>query len=254
MVAKGASVERAPAAHQAAEEDSMSFRPTFFSFLAALAVTVGLSAPAISGEAKIVAFSSDDGIALSGLWYGGGDKVVILSHQYDLDQSAWADVANTLAGQGYGVLTYNFRGYKPSEGTQDIGAIGHDLDAAIAFARAGGATDLVLVGASMGGIVTVPAAVKAEPLGYITLSAPLGFAGLAADDASLMASKAAKLFINTEADSYNADTRHMFEVAAEPKTLEIYPGARHAMSMFAGTQGAEVKARIVKFVDDVMPL
>ena len=232
----------------------MSFRPAVFSVLAALAVTVALDASALAGEAKVVAFTSDDGVTLSGLWYGDGDNVVILSHQYDLDQSAWADVANTLAGQGYGVLTYNFRGYKPSEGTQDIGAIGHDLDAAIAFAKAGGAANLVLVGASMGGIVTVPAAVKAQPLGYVTLSAPLGFAGLAADDGSLMASNAAKLFINTEADSYNADTRHMFEVAAEPKTLEIYPGARHAMSMFAGTQGAEVKARIVKFVDDVMPL
>ena len=232
----------------------MSFRPTVFSLLATLAVTVALNAPALAAEAKIVAFTSDDGVALSGLWYGDGDNVVILSHQYDLDQSAWADVANTLAGQGYGVLTYNFRGYKPSEGTQDIGAIGHDLDAAIAFAKAGGATNLVLVGASMGGIVTVPAAVAAQPLGYVTLSARLGFAGLAADDASLTASTAAKLFINSEADNYIADTRHMFEVAAEPKTLEIYPGARHAMSMFAGTGGADVQARIVKFIDDVMPL
>ncbi|HTM78168.1 MAG TPA: alpha/beta fold hydrolase [Devosia sp.] len=232
----------------------MSFRPAVFSFVAALAVSLALGTPVLAAEAKVVAFTSDDGVALSGLWYGAGEDVVILSHQYDLDQSAWADVANSLADQGYGVLTYNFRGYKPSEGNQDIGAIGHDLDAAIAFARAGGARNLVLVGASMGGIVTVPAAVKAEPLGYITLSAPLGFAGLAADDASLIGSKAAKLFINTENDSYIADTKHMFAVASEPKTLEIYPGGEHAMSMFPAAHGAEAKARIVSFIKDVMPL
>jgi alpha/beta superfamily hydrolase len=232
----------------------MDFRPALFSALTTVATTMILSAPALAAEAKVVAFTSDDGVALSGLWYGEGDHVVILSHQYDLDQSAWADVANNLADQGYGVLTYNFRGYKPSEGTQDIGAIGHDLDAAIAFAKAGGAANLVLVGASMGGIVTVPAAVAARPLGYVTLSTPLGFAGLAADDASLLASPAAKLFINTENDTYIADTQHMFEVAAEPKALEIYPGGEHAMSMFPAAHGAEVKARIVKFIDDVMPL
>ena len=94
----------------------MGFRPAIYSLLASLAVTVALSAPALAAEARIVAFTSDDGIALSGLWYGEGGNVVILSHQYDLDQSAWADVANSLADQGYGVLTYNFRGYKPSEG------------------------------------------------------------------------------------------------------------------------------------------
>ena len=254
MVAKGALLDCPLAGKGAAEEDSMGFRTAIFSLLTTLAVAVALSAPTLAAEAKIVTFTSDDGIALSGLWYGDGDNVVILSHQYDLDQSAWAEVANSLADQGYGVLTYNFRGYKPSEGAQDIGAIGHDLDAAIALAKAEGAANLVLVGASMGGIVTVPAAIAAQPLGYVTLSAPLGFAGLAADDVSLSTSTAAKLFINTEADTYIADTRHMFEVASEPKTLEIYPGGEHAMSMFPAAHGADAKARIVTFINDVMPL
>lgn len=225
--------------------------------LRALAVAASLallSLPSAAAEVRIVNFTSDDGVSLSGLWYGDGDKVVILSHQYDLDQQAWAKVADTLAEQGYGVLTYNFRGYPPSGGTQEIGEIGHDLTAAIAFATAQGATQLILAGASMGGIATVPAAVAAKPLGYITLSAPLGFAGLAADDASLVASTAAKLFINSEGDQYLQDTQHMFEVASEPKTLEVYPGKAHAMSMFVRAEGEAVQARIVAFVDDVMPL
>ena len=222
-----------------------------------LAAAIGvalLTLPAGAAEARIVSFNSDDGVALSGLWYGEGDEVVILSHQYDLDQSAWAKVADTLAGQGYGVLTYNFRGYPPSGGKHDIGEIGHDLAGAIAFAQAQGATQLILAGASRGGIVTVPAAVTAKPVGYITLSAPLGFAGLAADDASLLTSPAAKLFINSEGDQYLPDTQHMFDVASEPKTLEVYPGSAHAMSMFARKEGPAVQARIVTFINDVMPL
>ncbi len=219
--------------------------------LAALAL-----APVVIAQtpAETVSFTSDDGIALSGLWYGKGDEVVILSHQYDLDQSAWADLAGKLADAGYGVLTYNFRGYPPSAGARDIGAIGHDLEAAIALARAQGANKIVLVGASMGGIATVPAAVTAAPDAYVILSAPLGFAGLIADDASLAASPAAKLFINTDADTYIADTRHMIEVAAEPKDSEIYAGGEHGLSMFAGPHGAEVGDRIIAFIKQAMPV
>ena len=203
--------------------------------------------------AQPVSFTSDDGIALSGLWYGEGQNVVILSHQYDLDQAAWADIASTLATDGYGVLTYNFRGYPPSQGKQDIGAIGHDLDAAIAFAKSRGATHIVLGGASMGGIATVPAAIKATPDAYVILSAPLGFAGLVADDASLSASTAKKLFINTQSDNYAADTRHMFEAAAEPKSLEFYPGGQHGLSMLKGNHGADIKARIIAFIEEAVP-
>lgn len=46
----------------------------------------------------------------------------------------------------------------------------------------------------------------------------------------------------------------MFGVAAEPKTPEIYPGGEHVMSMFPAAHGAEAKARIVKFINDEMPL
>lgn len=227
------------------------FRTQRLLALSALLLAAMALAPVAAAEP--ISFISDDGIALSGLWYGKGDAVVILSHQYDLDQAAWAELAGRLADEGYGVLTYNFRGYPPSAGARDIGAIGHDLDAAIAVARAHGATKLALVGASMGGIATVPAAVAAKPEAYVILSAPLGFAGLTADDAPLRASPAAKLFINTEADAYIADTRHMIEIAAQPKDSEFYAGSQHGMSMLAGPHGAEVSDRIVDFIKQAMP-
>jgi alpha/beta superfamily hydrolase len=221
----------------------------------AVLLAVGLlTANAAEAAPKTVQFESADGVALSGLWYGEGDHVVVFSHQNNIDQEGWADLAEKLAGVGYAVLTYNFRGYPPSGGAQAIGEIGKDLDAAIGFARQQGATHLVLVGASMGGIVTVPAAVAAHPDAYITMSAPLGFAGLEASDAALAGSPAAKLFINSEHDKGIADTWHMAETASVPKTLAIYPSGLHGVSMFETEAGPSIEQSIVDFIVTNAPL
>jgi alpha/beta superfamily hydrolase len=211
-----------------------------------------LAAPDAKGET--VTFESDDGIGLSGVWYGTGDKVVIFSHQYNHDQDSWKPLVDRFVEQGYAVLTYNFRGYPPSAGTVDIANIGHDLTAAVAFAKGHGASHFALVSASMGGIATVPAAVEVKPDAYVLVSAPAAFGGLEATDAALIASDAAKLFINSENDPAVGDTRHMAEVAKEPKALEIYPSAMHGTDLFKTAKGDEILARIVGFVDENLPL
>ena len=223
-----------------------------------MALTLSLLAlPAIANDlpaGEIVTFAADDGTALSGVWRGTSDHVVVLSHQYDKDQSGWAPLVGLLDEAGYSTLTYNFRGYPPSQGQRVISELQHDLDAAIAYAREHGATHIVLVGASMGGIATVPAAVSAQPDAYVTISAPVGFGGLDATDEALMASKAPKLFVNSEFDSYILDTRHMAEVAAEPKTLSIYPSGAHGMKIFAPHSSPKLLEEIVAFVKTNSPL
>ncbi|MDB5542761.1 MAG: hypothetical protein JWQ89_4488 [Devosia sp.] len=201
-----------------------------------------------------VSFNSNDGVVLSGIWYGEGNHVVVMSHQYNHDQQSWKPLVAKLVGQGYAVLTYNFRGYPPSEGTREIGLIGGDLSAAVRFARGKGAGEIVLIGASMGGIATVPVAVAEHVTAYVTISAPLGFAGLEASDGALKGTSAPKLFINSELDDYIEDTRHMAEVAREPKTLAIYPTGFHGTDLFATESGPQLQQQIVEFVEASMPL
>jgi len=203
---------------------------------------------------RIVNFTADDGTELSGVWRGTSDHVVVLSHQYDIDQTGWAPLVDLLDQAGYATLTYNFRGYPPSGGEPVISELQRDLDAAVAYAREQGANHIVLVGASMGGIATVPAAVKAQPDAYVTISAPLSFAGLEASDEALQASSAAKLFVNSEGDAAAPDTRHMAEVAAEPKTLSLYPSSLHGVRIFSTKDGPKLLDEIVAFIEANMPL
>jgi pimeloyl-ACP methyl ester carboxylesterase len=75
----------------------------------------------------VVSFRTGDGITLRGHVFGSGDRWVILSHMFPDDQTAWYPFAAELAGRGYHVLTYDFRGYGESEGTKQIERIDRDL-------------------------------------------------------------------------------------------------------------------------------
>lgn len=228
--------------------------------LALAATLLPMTLPAISAETaaeiegKVVSFTSSDDIVLSGIWYGEGTRVVVMSHQYNHDQLSWKPLVARLVAEGYAVLTYNFRGYPPSAGTREIGLIGRDLSAAVHFARDQGAMDVVLIGASMGGIATVPAAILDHAAAYVTISAPLGFAGLLASDAALKGAAIPKLFINGERDDYIKDTRHMAEVAREPKTLAIYPTGFHGTDLLLTKDGPQIQQQIVDFVKASSPL
>ena len=224
-----------------------------FAVLALLALSLpALAQVPVPGE--IVTFAAEDGTELSGVWRGTSDRVVILSHQTDIRQEGWDPLVAALDAAGYATFTYNFRGQPPSGGVRDIKLLDNDLRGAIAYAQARGAAHLTLVGASMGGIATVVVAAQTDVDAYVIIAAPRAFGGLAASDEALQASTAAKLFINSERDHYNRDTRHMAEAAAEPKTLSLYPGSFHGLLLLKMKDIAgPLTAEIVAFIETNMP-
>src|SRR5512136_565205 len=74
--------------------------------------------PAAQAGPRVVTFTSDDGVTLSGTLFGSGTSAVIFSHMFPTDQTSWTPIAKDLAGRGYLVLTYDFRGYGASQGAK----------------------------------------------------------------------------------------------------------------------------------------
>ena len=66
-------------------------------------------------ESTPVTFDSTDGVQLAGRLFGPEHPRtgVVLAHMLPADQSSWFEFADVLAGNGYGVLTFDFRGYCP---------------------------------------------------------------------------------------------------------------------------------------------
>ena len=105
---------------------------------------------------------------------------VVLAHGFSTDtgQDDWNAFAEYLAGLGYGVLTFDFRGFCDrdgcSEGSLQLGENWRDVAAAVEYLRSRGSERIFIVGASMGGIAAFRAADEAELdlAGIVSLATP----------------------------------------------------------------------------------
>ncbi|MGA9161202.1 MAG: alpha/beta fold hydrolase [Actinomycetota bacterium] len=219
------------------------------------------AAPDLSGS-RAVTFESRDGVMLEGRLFGDGSTAVVLSHMRPADQRSWYAFANRLADGGYLVLTYDFRGYCPggdggcSQGDQQISAIWQDVLGAMDFVRSQGATDVALVGASMGGTASLVAAGQegSDVAAVVTLSAPVSIQGLNADAALLQRVPANKLFVAGVGDPEAASAAEdLYETGPPPKRVEILPADDHGTDLLTGSQGEAVQRLIETYLTQFAP-
>jgi pimeloyl-ACP methyl ester carboxylesterase len=201
-----------------------------------------------------VSFTTADGVTLAGTLYGNGRQAVILSNEGDNASAPWRPVAQELATQGYLVLSY---AYRPSDAAFD-GLAAHaltDLRAAIAFMRNHTITRLILIGASLGALVSLKAATTLPCDGLVAISAPTGYQDVQLRDADLLRLVMPKLFV-TSADNqpFAADTLHLFAAAPQPKVKLVYPGAAHGSSLFVGPRGDDLLSALLRFVQRAAPI
>lgn len=231
--------------------------------LAFVAAACGSDGPkADLSNSRPVAFESTDGVALEGRLFGDGSTAVVLSHMLPADQRSWFAFADRLAGEGYMVLTYDFRGYCPggqggcSHGERDISAIWQDVLGAEGFVRSQGATKVALVGASMGGTASLVAAGQEgnEVAAVVTLSAPESIEGLTVDAQLLQQEQTNKLFIAGLGDAEAAaSAEHLYEIAPPPKRVEIPPVDDHGTDLLTGARGEEIQRLIENYLAQFAP-
>lgn len=105
-----------------------------------------------------------NGVTLNAATVGSGRRGVVLLHQTDNGLCGWLPYAFRLAGEGFAVLAFDRRctfGSSCVEGAAEYNAIG-DVAAAVDTLRERGATEVALVGASLGGAVAIGACAAVE--------------------------------------------------------------------------------------------
>jgi len=216
-------------------------------------------APSASGdqtqdkpESQTITFSTPDGATIEGMLYGSGDTVVIFSVMGDCKRG-WEDMADIVAQNGMTALTYQWRGCRDSGSVDEveIQKFVDDLRGAIDFMRAQGAKKIILAGASLGGCASAKLTVESQADGLIVIASPPSISqwGFEIESPDLN-TDIPKLFITAENDdTVPADaTRELFDLAAEPKEWQIYPGTAHGTDLFEGESGAELQQRILDFI------
>ena len=199
-------------------------------------------------------FTATDGTRLGGRWFGSGSTVVVLANMGDNDPGLWESFAPTLAQRGYGVLTFMFRlppkamNIKP----EWIAATVADLRGAIAYARGRGATRIVLIGASLGGMATAKVAGSAGIAAVVIIASPpdlpdYHFTVEAPEIATLTMPK---LFVSSVDDRVvpMERTRSLFDQAPQPKEWQTYPGPAHGVQILATDQADALRQRLLDFV------
>ncbi|HUG34749.1 MAG TPA: alpha/beta fold hydrolase [Anaerolineales bacterium] len=199
-----------------------------------------------------ITFTTPDGATIEGTLYGSGDTAVIFSVMGDCTRG-WEDMADLVAHNGMIALTYSWRGCKDSGSgdADELQKFVDDLRGAIDFMRGQGATKLILAGASLGGCASAKLMVESQADGLIVMASPpeipeFRFAIEAAD----MNADIPKLFITAENDNIvpAAISRQLFDLAAEPKVWQTYPGAAHGTDLFDTEYGEDVQQRILQFI------
>jgi alpha-beta hydrolase superfamily lysophospholipase len=183
--------------------------------------------------------------------YGSGETAVIFSPMGDC-VGDWARLAGAAAAKGMLALTIQWRACGPNGADATLlRAFVDDLRAAIGYVREQGAERVVLVGASLGGVASAKLLAEAQAAGLVVMAAPadvpsLGVTVTAAD----VNSGVPKLFITAEADAVvdAAQSRALFDLAAEPKEWKTYPGTAHGTGLFASEAGGEAEKYILNFI------
>jgi pimeloyl-ACP methyl ester carboxylesterase len=235
-----------------------SDRPTYASAVSLVVGAVVISACGTASErdathsssrsGTAVAFEATDGVRLTGRLFGEGSVGVVLAHmgRGGDTQADFYPLAHELAERGYLALTYNRRGVcgpcarTCSEGPDDYAGSWRDVVGASELVRSRGATTLVVIGASVGAMASIHAAVthRIRPAALVEIGGVNHASGYDFSRADLRELEGAKLFVSAAGDGYGgADAaREWHGWANAPKQLEILSGARHGTDMLRSGQ------------------
>jgi len=211
----------------------------------------------------VVQFSAGDGAPLVGAVAGRGKIGIVLTNTSDGEICDWVasenKLINSLVGQGYRVLLFDYRGTgrSPKVVGKRSGAWGSDAIGAAAELRRLGSSRIVLVGASTGGIVVLAIAHTVNAFAVVGLSASgdPGATSTSADKGGLDGKAAVKalrvplLFIAAKQDAYGfAPTEQLYRAAqTADKQLLVVPGQAHGF-FDLDPSGPKVDARILDFI------
>ena len=200
-------------------------------------------------------FTTEDGVTLNGQTTGGGKTAIVFSNGQTVPKFFWLPVAQRLASQGYLCLLYDYRGIPPSQGRDDLSRRDSDLRAAVAAARARGATAVVLVGASFGGTLALALTAQIQPKAVVILSAPQSADAFGVSETDLKALTIPKLFLASQDDTqYVGAVQRMYDQSPEPKQIHIFPGKNHGDSILtAADTGSEAMALVDAFLHTYAP-
>jgi pimeloyl-ACP methyl ester carboxylesterase len=196
-----------------------------------------------------------DGVRLYMVEAGSSKTTLVLAHGGRSDLCDTLPFATRLLAAGYRIIAFDFRGSGRSAApAKNRLALGRDLAAAVAHARASGAKRIFLIGSSMGGaaIVQNTSALRVE--GRISLSGTRLWPGFGINDpAGLARIRAPFLYVGSR-DDWRAPLKEAHSifrrVGATDKRIVLYPGSDHGWQLVeTSPSAARARAIVLRWIE-----
>jgi hypothetical protein len=211
----------------------------------------GIMAACPSQGAEAFSASVAGGSAVSGVQLGDARRAVVLSYEWGGSPCDWSEVATELVARGYRVALWE---YGALTGLDRI----KELQAVVDQVRAAGATEVVLVGGSVGGCVSMIGGSMITPAvsGVAVLSCASWYDVEHRLPTTPLAAKlrVPALYLAADRDSLPiAEVRKDFAaVPAKDKKLVVVAGSTdHGVELLHGTGAAVAKPALFAFLDRV---
>lgn len=228
-------------------------------FMSVGACLVSVSAPASSQLAahtcikgKELRLRAADGTRLAAHTFGSGETAVVLAHGNGSDLCQWVPYARRLAGRGFFVLAFDFRGHGLSQRRRYpiSERFAGDVAAVVKLTRRLNKREVHLIGSSLGGSASLVAAANVVPpvASVVSLSAPAHFRRQQALDVAPRL-RVPVLYVASEDEpvSIADDARALYQATGSAeKQLKIVPGRRHGLRILEGT--SEARALVEDFL------
>jgi alpha/beta superfamily hydrolase len=200
-----------------------------------------------------VTFEAEDGTPLTGTLFGRGPVDIVLAPDYPGKQDGWVPFAEAAVQAGYRALTFDFQGYAHPEDRVEWGDSPADLDAALAFLRAQGGTQFIIMGAGQGSLASILVAGQHEDvIGLAVLSSTSEVNGLTVRNSDLRRLEVPSLWIGARTD-LSQNVEEFYDLAGGGnKEVWIYEGSSlHGTFIFQGADEADLIGRLLDFANRV---
>lgn len=236
-----------------------------------------LSPDKVGAKWEEARFASDDGVALTGLWFPSARTpskgVVVQFHGNGQNMTSHFLNVYWLALEGWDVLAFDYRGYGASGGSPSLAGAVRDGAAALAYARTKDpGKPVVVLGQSLGGALALASLARDGGKGVKALVLDSTFSSYRRVAASkvfllrplvwlLISDKYAPdrlikkrppvplLLLHAPGDPVvpYAEGRRLYDLAPGPKEFWDVPGFGHTEAFNA--RGADFRPRLVRFLD-----
>jgi dienelactone hydrolase len=198
---------------------------------------------------------TSDGVRLYMIEAGEGSTTAVLAHGGRSDLCDTLDFARQLLAAGYRIVAFDFRGNgRSASPLKNALALGKDLAAAVAYARASGAERVFLIGSSMGGAAIVQNTAALRVDGRISLSGTRLWPGFGINHyASLRRIRDPFLYVGSRND-WRAPLKEALDifrsVGAADKRHAFYPGSDHGWGLLGDTGlGARAQRLVLQWIE-----